>query len=314
MPVDARAEYTVRLSQRRRRAAALALAERRIGTARLVCFVAALALAWAAFALPVVPGWTAALPAVAFAALLLRHARVIPARRAADRAVACYERGLARLDDAWAGGGIGGERYLDLSHPYAADLDLFGRGSLFELLCTARTRAGQDCLAAWLLAPAPPDDVRARQAAVVALRSRLDLREDLAVLGDAVGDALHAEALAAWGTAPRRLAGAPCGAWSAWSPPPSSRPPPRGRAARAGRCRCWRRSARPPRAARRCARRCAPWCATSSAPAATSACWRRCWRASSASRPGRRAWRACAPRSTPTGSRRRGGSPSSSGW
>ncbi len=207
MGIDARAAYTVRLAERRRRAAALAFAERRIGTARLALFIAGLALAWLAFGLHLLPGWTVALPAVAFAALLIRHAAVIPARRAADRAVAFYERGLARLDDAWAGGGVGGARYLDARHPYAGDLDLFGEGSLFELLCTARTRAGQDCLAEWLLAPAPPDEVRARQAAVVALRPRLDLREDLAVLGDAVGDALHADTLAAWGTAPRRLPG-----------------------------------------------------------------------------------------------------------
>jgi hypothetical protein len=207
MGVDARAAYTVRLAERRRRAAALALAERRIGTARLALFVVALALAWLAFGLHLLPGWTVALPAAGFVALLLRHASVIPARRAADRAVAFYERGLARLDDAWAGGGVGGARYLDERHPYAGDLDLFGEGSLFELLCTARTRAGQDCLADWLRAPAAPEEVRARQAAVVALRPRLDLREDLAVLGDAVGDALHAETLAAWGTTPRRLPG-----------------------------------------------------------------------------------------------------------
>ena len=51
MGVDARAAYTVRLAERRRRAAALARAERRIGTARLALFVAALVLAWLAFGL-----------------------------------------------------------------------------------------------------------------------------------------------------------------------------------------------------------------------------------------------------------------------
>jgi hypothetical protein len=205
--MDARAEYDIRLAQRRAAAAALAADERRIGTWRLLVFAAAALIAWLAFGPGLLPGWSVALPAAAFVALLLRHARVIPARRQADRAVAFYQRGVARLDDAWAGGGVAGDRYADPRHPYAGDLDLFGDGSLFELLCTARTRAGQDCLAAWLLAPAAPDEVRARQAAVTALRPRLDLREELAVLGDAVGDALHGAALAAWGTAPRRLPG-----------------------------------------------------------------------------------------------------------
>ena len=49
---------------------------------------------------------------------------------------------------------------LNPSHPYARDLDLFGRASVFELLCTARTRAGEETLAQWLLAPASPDEVR----------------------------------------------------------------------------------------------------------------------------------------------------------
>jgi len=64
-------------------------------------------------------------------------------------------------------------------NPYAQDLDLFGKGSLFELLCTARTYIGEDTLARWLLTPAAPDAVHARHDAVNELRPRLDLREDL---------------------------------------------------------------------------------------------------------------------------------------
>src|SRR5256885_1876886 len=81
------------------------------------------------------------------------------------------------------GRGQQGTRFLDEKHPYGADLDLFGRGSLFELLCTARTRTGEDTLAAWLLGPADAAEVRARQEAVAELRPQLDLREDLALLG-----------------------------------------------------------------------------------------------------------------------------------
>ena len=88
---------------------------------------------------------------------------------------------------------------MSASHPYSRDLDLFGAGSLFELLCMARTRVGQETLANWLLAPASPDQVRARHAAVVDLRGRLDLREDLAVLAEEAGSLAPAEALAAWG-------------------------------------------------------------------------------------------------------------------
>ena len=92
-----------------------------------------------------------------------------------------YLRGLDRLDGRWAGTGRDGAAFLE-GHPYARDLDLFGRGSLFELLNTTRTEAGEETLADWLRAPAPLDEVRARQAAVAELRPMLDFREDVAVL------------------------------------------------------------------------------------------------------------------------------------
>src|SRR5262249_38725866 len=73
---------------------------------------------------------------------------------------------------------------------------------LFELLCTARTRAGQDTLASWLKSPARPDTVRARQQAVEELRPRVDLREELAVPAGEAGTGGDPAHLAAWGEAP----------------------------------------------------------------------------------------------------------------
>lgn len=62
-----------------------------------------------------------------------------------------------------------GLRYLDTQHPYAADLDVFGSHSLFQLLNRATTRLGHDWLAGWLLAPATPTEVVARQQATTEL-------------------------------------------------------------------------------------------------------------------------------------------------
>src|SRR6266702_3703877 len=101
-------------------------------------------------------------PAVLFVLLAVLHEKRLSALRFRQRAIHFYEGGIARLEDRWAGIGETGERFPDPSHPYARDLDLFGRASLFELLCTARTRAGEETLARWLLAPAPPDEVRGR--------------------------------------------------------------------------------------------------------------------------------------------------------
>ncbi len=203
--LDAPAEYSRRLAARRARAGRLAAAERRIGNWRLVVFLAGGLLAGVTLGFGAASVDWLVLPAVAFAALVVAHARVIPARRRADRAVAFYERGLCRIEDRWAGRGKGGERFAFSEHAYARDLDLFGSGSLFELLCTARTRAGEETLAGWLGEAADPREIRERQEAIDELRARVDLREEMALLGEDVGTALHAEALAAWGSAPARL-------------------------------------------------------------------------------------------------------------
>ena len=57
------------------------------------------------------------------------------------------------------------------AHPYSADLDLFGPGSLFERMTACRTRVGEETLAAWLGGPATPE-VKARQEAVADLAPR----------------------------------------------------------------------------------------------------------------------------------------------
>ena len=63
----------------------------------------------------------------------------------------------------------------------------------------ARTHTGQETLANWLLAPAPPPTVRARQTSVADLRNRLDLRQDLAALAEDVRSVAPAESLVSWG-------------------------------------------------------------------------------------------------------------------
>src|SRR5262245_40703594 len=144
-------------------------------------------------------------PLATFIALLFVHGSVRRSWHRARRAVAFYRAGLDRLADNWKGKGQAGARFQDENHPYAADIDLFGTGSLFELLCTARTRTGEDTLAAWLKAGAAPDEVRARQAAVAELRDQLDLREDLARLGGDVPAGVDFDHVVAWGSGPPLL-------------------------------------------------------------------------------------------------------------
>jgi hypothetical protein len=198
-------EYAERRAERQLRAALLERRERTIAYARVAVFLAALAVGGLAFGAHALSGWWLTLPVLAFSALLVLHEKVTRELHRARRAVAFYDAGLARLENTWRGQGQAGTRFLDEEHPYASDLDLFGPGSLFELLCTARTRTGEDTLAAWLKAPAGPDEVGARQAAVAELRPALDLREELALLGGDLPSGVDFYAVAAWGAAPPLL-------------------------------------------------------------------------------------------------------------
>jgi MutS domain V len=196
--------YDARLAQRRATVAEFEAWHVRLSTARLFVFLAGAALVvW--LGNTVAPWLVLPLPLVIFGVLAVVHARVLNARDRAVRAVAFYERGLARLEDRWAGTGEAGERFRSPDHLYAEDLDLFGRGSLFELLSTPRTSGGESMLAKWLLHPAPPDEILARQTAVHELAPRVDFREELAILGPEIKAAVDTEALVAWADAPARL-------------------------------------------------------------------------------------------------------------
>ena len=92
------------------------------------------AFAWLVFPCLFFSAWWTLVPVAAFGALIVVHDKVIRSRKRAQRVVEFYESGLARLGDRWAGTGTPGTRFADSGHPYAHDLDLFGPGSLFELL------------------------------------------------------------------------------------------------------------------------------------------------------------------------------------
>jgi hypothetical protein len=201
VPSNAFQEYRARLDARCAARDALTAADARLAHARLATFFSGVVLALLAwrFAASL---WSLLAPVAVFVWLVRSHARVLRARELAIRGIGFYERGLARLEDLWVGTGESGERFRDDRHVYANDLDLFGRGSLFELLSLARTRTGEAMLAGWLTAAADPPEIQARQAAVEEFASALDLREQLAVSGADVRGSVHTDRLLDWAESP----------------------------------------------------------------------------------------------------------------
>lgn len=219
-PFDA---FAFHASRRRHHAAertTLAMRARRLSRSRLVVFV----LAIAAFATtpddaalrPVVLALGAAL-AVGFVLLVVRHrAAVRRERRAAALEAHATEAGH-RVRREWSSIPVRAPLDAPEGHPYANDLDLFGRASLIQLLGGAMTAPGRLTLTTWLLAPAPPAIVRERQAAVEELAAMVELREELAAGARLAGRAPLAEMerLLAWAEGPSWHPRAHLLAWTA---------------------------------------------------------------------------------------------------
>ena len=176
--------------------------DRQLGNARLATGIAALGIAFVSLGPAWISAWWLLAPLILFIALAVAHDRVSQSLAASVRGVSYNQRALARVENRWMGCGDQGERFRDPAHLYADDFDLFGRGSLFELLSTARTAAGHRTLAGWLLAPGARDAVIARQSAVAELRTRIDLREEIALMGEDIRAAVDDRALKDWGDLP----------------------------------------------------------------------------------------------------------------
>jgi hypothetical protein len=213
LEANVKAEYESRLAERARQADVHEQAHRRMGVLRFLFAIGVVTLT-------VVIAQTRIGVGAAFAVLVVGlfltgmwHDRVLKTRDRARRSAAFYQAGLDRLDGTWAhkrvsresGGVDDGAEFLDAHHPFASDLDLFGAGSLFALLNMAQTQSGRATLAGWLLAPAAPEEIRARQQAVDELRPKLDLRERLGVIAAEAVGWIRTEMLTQWSAQPRLL-------------------------------------------------------------------------------------------------------------
>ncbi|QDT83220.1 MutS-related protein [Gimesia chilikensis] len=193
-----RTEYEQRLASRASDVQAFVKESDRYSTWRGFVFLAAVGILLASTLGEILSAQWLFVPAIAFILLVILHARCIRRLKRARLAEAYYRTALDRLDDKWIDVRPTGEEYYDPQHMYAGDLDLLGRGSLFQLICAARTKLGEETLARWLLGPAETSVIRARQQSVEELRNELDFRETLELLEAETHSEIEQTHLADW--------------------------------------------------------------------------------------------------------------------
>lgn len=170
----------------------------RLGMFRSTMAVLILAGVWLSLAYAVFSFVWLLLPVTVFSALVIIHQRVRSALKKVNKAVYYYQQRLRYFAGKRPDNANSGQRYVDASHPYASDLDLFGEGSVFEQVCDATTRLGQDQVAQWLCECSDLQTIKQRQQAVEELRSQIDFREQLALIETHPQDQFDQHQLMSW--------------------------------------------------------------------------------------------------------------------
>jgi DNA mismatch repair ATPase MutS len=76
-----------------------------------------------------------------------------------------------------------GKEYLNNDHSYASDLDVFGQGSVFQLVNRTSTYLGKIRLAEWLSAGADEKEILQRQSSISELRDKTEWRHEFQAHG-----------------------------------------------------------------------------------------------------------------------------------
>ena len=142
-PLD---EYATRRQAREFAAATRERTHVQLGNAKVAIFVAA--VIYGGYSISGDPSAIVfGIGAVVFIALSIWHEVVMRALTRAQASVTHYADGIARIEDRWMRETPSGERFRDRNHPAADDLDVFGPGSLFQLLSSCRTPMREERLA-----------------------------------------------------------------------------------------------------------------------------------------------------------------------
>lgn len=126
---------------------------------------------------------SAGIPFVAFLLLVKHHSRLFRQKDYLKKKIEINRQELNALDYDTSGFD-GGKEYIDPSHLYTFDLDVFGERSLFQLVNRTSTPMGKEKLANWFNAHLDKkEEIEHRQEAIKELAKDLKFRQRFRILG-----------------------------------------------------------------------------------------------------------------------------------
>ncbi len=145
---------------------------------RLALFVGGLGISIYLFKNYGLVGFYAFIPLViAFIFLVQWHDRIKSLFQYYDKLTLINQQELAALDYDYSSF-EDGSSLLPAEHSYAEDLDMFGKGSVYQYLNRTTLITGAQRLANWLSAPSDKESILLRQEAIAELKEKIDWRQD----------------------------------------------------------------------------------------------------------------------------------------
>ena len=175
----------------------------RVSALRVILFAAGLAGIYCFFHQPALLTTSICLTFLPFLIIIKLHDRLFYRKKWLETEVRVQKEELQALSGDYSSFDDG-KAYVNPSHPYTFDLDVFGRHSLFQAMNRTCTIFGKDCLAHWLQHHlCEPAAIRVRQQMVQDLSRRPLFREQFRVTGLIhQGTASDGEKLRAWSQSP----------------------------------------------------------------------------------------------------------------
>lgn len=111
------------------------------------------------------------------------HNNKLEEKRKNDIIVEVNEKGIKRIDGTWKEFNDRGEEFLEDSHGFASDLDIFGSSSLFQWINSTNTKFGRRSLANMLKLRNTPkkEEILERQDAIKELGIKINWRQNLII-------------------------------------------------------------------------------------------------------------------------------------
>ena len=120
---------------------------------------------------------------VPFLALVKLHNRLFHQKDWYETSIHHYQAELVSLENDNSAFD-GGKEWIDASHPFSLDLDVFGEHSLFQFLNRTCTSFGKETLSRWLRQPLNnKEEIEIRQQAIKELSKYSDFRETFRITG-----------------------------------------------------------------------------------------------------------------------------------